>query len=548
MDTPLPTVARIAGALTVSFLAAACSSPDAPSDGAVADSGSADSAVPDGAPVDASADAPRDSGDLPDTGPGVVGFVPSLEASRIRGPAPLAVFFDATGTTHPGDVDVFRQIAYHFDFDDSDSGTWPISGESRGSETGAPLAAHVFDRPGVYEVGVRARDGDGETADAFITITVDDPDTTYAGAATVCVSRTSDVAGCPAGADHLVNATALPSLEGNRRHLFRAGQDFSTFGALVINNIADFQLGSFGPGDRPVLDGVTITHRLAADFVKPERFVIRGLRLASVSQDRMAGDFLIYDNVLDGEGALIAFGGALSYYATDELGGPNLGSTTQDQWLRADAVFIVDNYVDMHLTETGLGSNCIQGIASRLAIYGNTVLNANEHGMRIFGQYKSSIGHNLCNGVSGLGSKHCMKMHAIGTDPWTRRVNDGASRRELSRTRYVRVHDNALGSSSNGDPILLQLAPQDRGSSGTVEGLEDVISEDNVFDTNASTQQSIWTLGRRVTSRGNDLGSGAFFTIEYGAMFGGSEYPNPEEWFGPYYADPPLVTEAPVRP
>src|SRR5512145_1297788 len=78
----------------------------------------------------------------------------SLVPSRTSGVAPLAVFFDATGTTRSSTFRPFHDVEYRWDFGDPVSGNWQPTdgsrtGRSRNSATG-PVAAHVFGAPGTY--------------------------------------------------------------------------------------------------------------------------------------------------------------------------------------------------------------------------------------------------------------------------------------------------------------------------------------------------------------------------------------------------------------
>lgn len=99
----------------------------------------------------------------------------SVDCSRVSGVAPLAVFFDATGTTGLTDNGFFSDngaymdatFAWDFDADDVD----PDGNYERGSGF---LAAHVFEQPGTYRVHLDVYDAAGTTASTDITITVTD--------------------------------------------------------------------------------------------------------------------------------------------------------------------------------------------------------------------------------------------------------------------------------------------------------------------------------------------------------------------------------------
>src|SRR3990172_2937982 len=78
-------------------------------------------------------------------------ITPSLESARTSGVAPLAVFFDATGTTATGTNHPFHELEYRWDFGDLASGNWRTTGLPKNKAMG-PVAAHVFETPGTYPV------------------------------------------------------------------------------------------------------------------------------------------------------------------------------------------------------------------------------------------------------------------------------------------------------------------------------------------------------------------------------------------------------------
>ncbi len=81
----------------------------------------------------------------------------AVDASPTDGKAPLAVSFDASGSTDPdGDI-----VAYEWRFDD---GRPPASGAQ---------VEHTFGTPGTYDVDVTVIDSEGNRDTATVTITVD---------------------------------------------------------------------------------------------------------------------------------------------------------------------------------------------------------------------------------------------------------------------------------------------------------------------------------------------------------------------------------------
>ena len=137
-----------------------------------------------------------------------------LTASRTSGTAPMAVFFDATGTTDTTTtLDTFRELGYQFNFGDPLPGVWQYDSLPKNLQTGGPLAAHVFETPGTYVVNLTVKDASGNSSSASVTINVQSADTVYSGTNTVCISANTDFTGCPSGAQQLPNSTTLPSIQ-----------------------------------------------------------------------------------------------------------------------------------------------------------------------------------------------------------------------------------------------------------------------------------------------------------------------------------------------
>ncbi|HYE88561.1 MAG TPA: Ig-like domain-containing protein, partial [Vicinamibacterales bacterium] len=199
----------------------------------------------------------------------------TVQPSRISGIAPLYVFFDATGTTATRTARPFHELEYRWNFGDPASGAWSYgsgqglsSNNSRNLATG-PVAGHVFETAGTYNVCLTANDGTN-TASRPVTITVTSPDAApeFAGMATVCVdSRARPVAGadgCPAGAAVLLSAdfddvinTAARNGATHRRILFRRGSTFTTSTAARLHANGPGLVGAYGTGAKPYINGAS---------------------------------------------------------------------------------------------------------------------------------------------------------------------------------------------------------------------------------------------------------------------------------------------------
>src|SRR5262245_26896303 len=198
----------------------------------------------------------------------------SAAPTRVSGIAPLAVFFDASGTTAAATNRPFHELEYRWNFGDPAGGAeWGqgsaagTSANGKNSATG-PLAAHVFESAGTYNVCVTVTDG-VSTADRAMTVAVSAPDsaTEFSGRNTLCVdSRAAPVAGadgCPSGAavlqsadfDAAINTTAGRGAT-HKRILFRRGSTFSSSTAALIDANGPGLIGAYGAsGAKPLVTG-----------------------------------------------------------------------------------------------------------------------------------------------------------------------------------------------------------------------------------------------------------------------------------------------------
>ena len=195
----------------------------------------------------------------------------SLVPSRTSGVGPLAVTFDATGTTDANVTSLpFHEIQYSWDFGDSVCvasegivpGTWDYGSRagvsSRNSATG-PVASHIFECAGTFNVTLTAFDGtNSSVTTSFITVT--SADLAYPNTATTCYAQntTGTFAGCPSGATQSVQSnciTIASAATANTRTLFRRG-DVWTSCTPTFNAVGGHGLvGSFGSGAKPILRG-----------------------------------------------------------------------------------------------------------------------------------------------------------------------------------------------------------------------------------------------------------------------------------------------------
>jgi len=157
------------------------------------------------------------------------GFEAGVQASlmsltRVNGVSPETIYFSAQESTcadcediyglNTPEADAWGALAYHFNFDDSDSGTFALTGNSKNEQIeGTPRAAHTFhcygsDDPNwvaannrcEFNVGVRVQAPDNDFDDAFIQVNIQPlygMGGYYSDGNIWCVSSSSDYSWCP---------------------------------------------------------------------------------------------------------------------------------------------------------------------------------------------------------------------------------------------------------------------------------------------------------------------------------------------------------------
>jgi PKD repeat protein len=448
-------------------------------------------------------------------------IVAQLEATRVSGTAPLAVQFDATGTTsslssqHP-----FHHVRYSFDFGDQRGLNWPISGLSKNVQTGGPLAAHVFDQPGTYQVRVRATDLAGDYSERSINITVLDPSAAYAGTGTICVSAAANYAGCPSGASQV---TALPSSAtfNGRRVLLRSGE---TFGSISIQHGSqNVQVGAYGTGAKPRVNSIVVGTAQPTSASFPRNISIMDLNiLQRFEQFASMSQLLLYRNTFapstSATEGQITIGAALEYIVSH-------AALAANQYTQPREIFVVENQLTGSLSNTFLN---MQGSGSRFVILGNDMGTSQQHTLRLFRMHKGLVAHNALRGRSSDGIRHALKIHSGGLGDY----NDNyAISGSTWASRQIVIANNLLGDPSDNNSWTGVAGPQNNGENSR-EGLEDVVLENNVFHRGPNTNTEFILMGRRMTSRGNSRADGGSVNV---SQYNNSYQLLPAEWVGPFY-------------
>jgi hypothetical protein len=429
------------------------------------------------------------------------GVTAALSATRVSGPAPLAVQFDASRSTASGVSLPFHQLTYEFNFGDDRGQTWANSGAAKNTQRGGPLAAHVFDQPGTYTVRVRALTSSGAYAENTITVTVQSPESVWAGTDTVCVSPSANYSGCPSGA---AQQTALPSRYDGKRVLLHRGESFGSVSIAAADDNA--MIGAYGTGAKPSVQGVGFMGSgTVADW--PDEITVMDLAMRSggVNIETTASRVLLYRNDINvptNADAQVNVGTAVGYYARNS-------SIPASSYYWPREIFLVENDIQAD-TNGGTPTMDVMGWFAKSALLGNSINRATEHSVRMWAANKVVIAHNFMGGdhyaPSAPGIRAALKIHSNGTQAYTDSLGAGQN---ISSSQIV-VANNRIGTTSFPGSWMIGVGPQNA-DIGTVEATFDYIHENNSHVRGPYTSQDLHLAALRATTRGNSVLSGGTF-------------------------------------
>jgi hypothetical protein len=473
------------------------------------------------------------------TGTGPSGAIKAvLVASRATGYAPLAVHFDATGSTSttagisdPAKGGTFRQIKHAFDFGDPNSGTHSISGLSRNTEpSGGGLAAHVFASPGTYTVTVKSTDGSGATGSASVTITVSDPSTltTYA------ISKTGSFTGAPAGAKQLTQTT-MPIFSSNSRYFFNRGEDWSSSEISIQDPLTNVHVDAYGTGANPIFGAVSVGTNDPATTT-------------------FATDIRV-SNITSNSGLRQENGGRVLFYKCNVKPQSNSGAgythvdpyrtIPQSAYANSYEVF----YVDCQLQGDGVTSNAnYYGNGSRLVFLNTTISSAAATNIRIVGWERGIMRHCRVENPYLDDSVHALKVHAGGPHPYADNWLASGGQNSTT-TNYVNwmsdkvvIANTTFGGGNNGSALAnwtIAICPENDqyGINGGAEAelLQNVILENNTFihatgwNPGNGNLDIAWN-GHNFTSRNNSVQGG-------GSLIVGGGHSSVAAYDGPYFTN-----------
>ena len=423
----------------------------------------------------------------PPAHPGMVTVTAAVTASRVTGVAPLAVLFDATGTTNTSSLDSFRQLNYAFNFGDDRGLVWSVSGQPKNTETSGPVAAHVFDVAGTYTVTVKATNpSTGETSSANVTVTVTAPETAYTGTKTVCVSAAKNYTGCPSGA---TQTTALPTgtAWNGKRVLLARGEKFGDISILDGN--VGVQVGAYGSGNAPVVNSVGVGNWRPATANFASDITVMDLAITNGVAQSLGKQVLLYrlDMTSPSNGHGIYTGG-ISYWAASDP----YRTVPTSSFYYANQIFVVENKVTGTFNDGGYN---LFGDGSQVAMLGNVMGVSKYHTARFTKLRKAIVAHNQLKGINPSGTYHSLKIHSGGLTTYTDAYKDDAWYSE-----QVVVANNVFGDSSDTNQWTVAICPQNDTSA---EGITNVVVQNNTFIRNSHTELDLALGGRGFVIAGN---------------------------------------------
>lgn len=427
-------------------------------------------------------------------------------ASRISGVAPLMVHFEADSTNEE-----FHNRDYAWDFGDINSGNWGTNNKSKNTAKGA-VTAHLFENYGEYTVKVIVKNKNGDMGTKTVTITVENPDTIYAGDLTTCVNQSgdSDFSEAPIGARRISTddlSTITQYASQGRRILFKRGSSWTINNLQWPENEGPVTIGAYGTGVNPDKFGIfenapniTVSSGNFFDTSNKMDWRIMDLNFVDMTKTNsvIGGVFITQRNLIF-RLRTVGFGTAIGW----------------SHWVDPNGIQM-DEMAIVSCDVLKSGAHAAYIGSERLILLGNNFEDADDsHVVRVWQAYKSIISNNMFSGSSLKTSsgRHALKMHG----PSEEQVNSIEWDCLRKRTEYVVVSDNIFGSSG---PWPVSIGPQDDWKD---ERLSNIIFERNRYCAdfgNRSTNSlqldtAFLFLGRQFTIRNNIVdGSnfGSYFT------------------------------------
>jgi len=315
----------------------------------------------------------------------------NLSTSRTSGAAPLAVFFDAQGTTCSGGCDSYHELHYAWNFDDAeetDDAVWAFTGKPKHLAYG-PEAAHVFETPGTYTVSVVITSKTGGTDTEQVTITVTNPDTVYSGTNTICFANASPFTGCPAGATQTTTSaisTINSACTAGKRCLLKRGDTFTGTNGIDVSGTGTYYDDFGAAANPPVMRRTGDPNGFQLNAASDTRIVDIQIQGTDASQHMMVHAEHKNLNLLVLRVSNVADGGTLRGVLVDDSVLAFYGGSDDDLH---NGVFVVE--CDFRR----MNGNSIFVAARRIALLGNNFdQQAGVHGVRLPHWDRTVVSHN----------------------------------------------------------------------------------------------------------------------------------------------------------
>lgn len=415
------------------------------------------------------ADTVAASGGIEDAGARGATVHIDLQVSRNEGVAPLAITFDAVGTSADGIAEPFHELEFRWDFGDpTATGVWAESGEPRGRARGA-VAAHVFNAPGTYTVWLTVRAPDGNQASISTDIVVSDADVVFAGRTYFVAANGDDGNDGTTPGTPFRTAARASQVANNARILFRRGDTFPITNSLATVGAGPGIFAAYGNGAAPRLQSMPGSAR---ELVLLRHNDWRLLDLEIVGRSPLSsGPNQVGVEIGHSQRRVLVQGMKVSNVNVGL--GSAYGSLNRELY-----------WLDNHVHDIGTYGAFLSGIGN--AFLGNRLERCEHaHILRIVYAQRWVIAHNTLlepSYLSGRG-RAALKLHSdsgISSDP--------AEWIVLAANRF------------RGSTVSVALAPQDAGSN---EAVRNVVVERNRFFPDHLSQVLLQLVGHRITVRNN---------------------------------------------
>lgn len=389
------------------------------------------------------------------TGTGGITTATTGIASRTSGTAPLAVFFDATGTTNSLGIDNFHDILYLWNFGDSET-AWTYGtgvGDNSKNRARGGVAAHVYETAGTYTAKVTPVTVSSSGTLSYGTTTSTSITVNAFSGTTYIVSNTG-FTGAPAGTQ-ITASTVSAALSGNQatntRFLFKGGESFTFSGGTTLS-YDDMSFGSWGTGK------ANITPTAVATCFN----TVANLDNLSFFDLNVDATGYLGANLFSSIGNTGHTNHLLLRVDTNNTAALYIGSGV-------DGVFVVGCNGQNFQTVDGYG--VYSEFSSRLAVIGSRIWDttAAQHCIRSQGTVKVVVSNNTIGLPAN--AKTCVAIRGRSTEA-DKTVWSGVW------VEHVVVSDNKI-TGREGSGVMVQFAPKDNGDNSKVR---DCILERNYID------------------------------------------------------------------